>query len=150
MPLPLVLHTVGSSSVAPPGALTAGEEAVVPADTVADEVAVAVGRDKTEQQVTSVMEMGIREHRDRIRLAVALLVLGIVPYAIVAEDTTAAPSKIPTRRNGGGPVSTTLARGVNYSISVHPSAKLGRNYHYHYYTAFPGHPTRQDPGILRK
>lgn len=84
MPPPPVLQIAGSSSVAPPLALTAREEVVgLPAD---DADAVALGRDITEQHVTSVMEMGIREHRDRItRLAVALLVLGIEEYVIVAR-----------------------------------------------------------------
>lgn len=80
VPPPPVLQTAGSSSVAPPLALTAREEEGLPA------AAAAVGSDITEQHVTSVMEMGIREHRDRIsRLAVALLVLGIEEYAIVAR-----------------------------------------------------------------
>lgn len=80
VPPPPLLQTAGSSSVAPPLALTAREEEGLPA------AAAAVGSDITEQHVTSVMEMGIREHRDRIsRLAVALLVLGIEEYAIVAR-----------------------------------------------------------------
>lgn len=89
VPLPPVLQTAGSSLVAPPLASTAGEEepAVAPRH---DAVAIAVGRDNTDEQVTKVMEMGIREHRDRIsRLAVALLALGIVEHVIVAEDTVA-------------------------------------------------------------
>lgn len=92
MPLPPVLQTVESSSVPPPLALTARDEAgaapaalLLPADDAAD--AVALGRDSTEAHVTRVMEMGIREYRDHIsRLEVALLALGIAEY-VIAEIT---------------------------------------------------------------
>lgn len=80
VPLPLVLQTAASSSAAPPPRLaTPREEAGEDIADADDAEAVAM---------TSVMEMGIREQKDRIsRLAAALLVFGIVAYVIVVEDT---------------------------------------------------------------